>query len=302
MMFFRLIASHLSIIESFLMADRSLSLAAPQHSNLKSTVKNWLGQMSLAASPARGISLYKNPEAHPKKAIDRVIMSHLRHRALTEGRTKFFERLHKNFWAGDGGAVFSSNCDHRFEDLFLENQREDLEALNALWDPEKYNAILEVGANSGLLLDYLTRNLTGVQSAIGIDINEPQVKKNQQSTDFDPRVKFGHADGQQYVIENGKPNTLFVTNGGVMEYFTRQRLDEMLQHIAGNCGPALFFCSEPVAEGHDLESMKESIPFGEELSFSHNYTDLFESNGFQVSHQRSVIFEQWKMLTTIASI
>ena len=91
-----------------------------------------------------------------------------------------------------------------------------------------------------------------------------------------------------------------VSNGGVLEYFRRERLDEMLSHISRNLPSALFFASEPVACDHDWSSTAESIPFGDELSFSHNYKDLFESNGFEVLHQRATDFESWRMVATVA--
>jgi len=94
--------------------------------------------------------------------------------------------------------------------------------------------------------------------------------------------------------------TLFVSNGGVLEYFRRERLDEMLSHISSSLVPTTFFAVEPVATDHDWSKVTDSIPFGEELSFSHNYTDLFESNGFEILHQRAVEFDTWMMMATIA--
>ncbi len=160
--------------------------------------------------------------------------------------------------------------------------------------------IVEIGTNSGLLLQYLTENLVQVAHSTGLDINGEQIARNQQSGKFDPRIEFTKADGGQWISENAKPMTLFVSNGGVLEYFQREKLAEMLSHISSNCGPSIFFASEPVAVDHDFETSKQSIPFGEECSFSHNYKDVFESNGFHVVHQRAVMYESWKMMSTIA--
>ena len=119
-------------------------------------------------------------------------------------------------------------------------------------------------------------------------------------SEFDSRIKFSNADGGNWLLENGKANSLFVTNGGVLEYFRRERLNEMLTHISSNLPPSVFFAVEPVANDHDWAATTESVPFGEELSFSHNYSNLFESNGFEVLHQRAVQFDAWKMVATIA--
>ena len=75
----------------------------------------------------------------------------------------------------------------------------------------------------------------------------------------------------------------------------------MIRFIATDLSPAMFLAIEPVAEDH-AEENRSSVPFGEELSFSHNYRDLFESNGFEVVHQRAVLYEQWKMMATIAIV
>lgn len=227
-------------------------------------------------------------------------MAHLKRRAIRQNQADFFERLHIDFWQGEGGAVFSKNCDHRFEDLFLSKQKLDFDQLREIWNQRQPNHIVEFGCNSGLLLQHMTTELDGVQSSTGIEINAEQVRQNQESPEFDSRINFFNADGGEWLFNNGQANSLFVSNGGVLEYFRRERLDEMLTHISGKLGPAIFFAVEPVADDHDWSKTTESVPFGEELSFSHNYTDLFESNGFKIVHQRAVEFESWKMMATIA--
>ena len=140
-----------------------------------------------------------------------------------------------------------------------------------------------------------------MKTSSGIETSADQVRQYQSSSQFDSRIEFANADGGEWLLKNGVSNTLFVSNGGVLEYFRRERLNEMLTHISNNLGPAIFFAVEPVANDHDWNKTTESIPFGEELSFSHNYTDLFESNGFQVVHQRAVEFDSWNMMATIAT-
>lgn len=111
---------------------------------------------------------------------------------------------------------------------------------------------------------------------------------------------FECADAREWLYENGRANTLFVTNGGVMEYFRREQLNEMLQFISTELKPAMFFAVEPFAADHNWSTTTESIPFGVELSFSHNYRDLFASNGFDIVHQRPITYKSWRMVTTIA--
>ncbi|MDB2686828.1 class I SAM-dependent methyltransferase [Mariniblastus sp.] len=277
-----------------------LSIETTRKRSLKQSVKELAGQAAAILAPQKTKALFESPLSQPIAIQDKLIMAYLKRRAITSKQESFFEKLHLDFWQGEGGAQFSTNCDHRFQDLFLVKQKQDFEKLRAVWEVSQLNQIVEFGCNSGLLLQYMTTELPGLQSSTGIEINAHQVRQNQQSTEFDSRIEFSNEEGGQWLFENGKTNSLFVTNGGVLEYFRRERLDEMLTHISNKLGPAVFFAVEPVANDHDWSQTTESVPFGEELSFSHNYTDLFESNGFEILHQRAVQFDSWKMMATIA--
>ena len=280
--------------------NKPLSIEVARQLSLKTKTKNLLGIAAATVFPNRAKLLSECPISEPSGLLDKTMMSYLKRQAVVKGDEAFFERLHHEFWKGRGGEAFSANCDHRFHDLFLDRQKEDFLALQQLWSQSNANQIVEFGCNSGLVLGYLTRELSGVHAATGIEINQHQVDLNRASDDFDERIQFECTDGGDWLFENGKPSTLFVSNGGVLEYFRRERLDEMLQHISQNLKPALFFSVEPVAADHDWSKSTESIPFGEELSFSHNYTDLFESNGFEIVHQRATEFESWKWMATVA--
>ena len=281
--------------------NKTLSIDTAQQRNLKQSVKELLGTAFASFAIKRTDELFNSPVSQPAGIRDKLIMAHLKRRAVLANQSDFFERLHIDFWQGDGGAVFSKNCDHRFEDLFLAKQKIDFDHLRSICQKNQPKHIVEFGCNSGLLLQYMTTELQGIDSSTGIEINADQVRQNQSSSQFDSRIEFANADGGEWLLKNGVSNTLFVSNGGVLEYFRRERLNEMLTHISNNLGPAIFFAVEPVANDHDWNKTTESIPFGEELSFSHNYTDLFESNGFQVVHQRAVEFDSWKMVATIAT-
>jgi len=279
---------------------QQLSIQQLEKTSPKAAFKEMLSRAAVAAMPGRTRQLYRNPADNTESFTDKAIMFHLRQRAVEENRTAFLSRFHRAFWSGNNGADFSGNCDHRFEDLFLNKQKEDFKVLQQVWNPTNCRDIVEIGTNSGLLLQHLTQNLTDVEQSVGIDINPTQIERNQQSDKFDPRINFVCTDGQEWIKNNVQAGTLFVTNGGVLEYFQREALNAMVSQIASNAHPSIFYVSEPIANDHDVENNTNSIPFGEELSFSHNYRDLFESNGLKVLHQRDVVFEEWKMQVTIA--
>ncbi len=281
-------------------ATSTLSIAQVQRLTTSQYVKNWLGRMVATANPMQVRRLFRSPTVSPQGFTAKAIMFHLRRRAIAECRHGFLARFHKEFWASEHGAAFSGNCDHRFEDLFLAKQQQDYQQLESVLEQFPCSQIVELGANSGLLLQHLTTNLPGIERAIGIDINQEQISRNVAADHFDPRIQFLCTDGQKWVTENSRPSTLYVTNGGVLEYFRREKLDRMISHIAEHSGPSVFYCSEPVADDHDFNRQTDSIPFGDEFSFSHSYRDVFESNGFRILHQRAVHYESWRMQATIA--
>ncbi len=283
------------------MSNSLLTIQTAEKKSVKDQVKVGLGRAFSILFNGRANELANLPTSYPSGLVDKMLMAFLKEKARVGNDTDFFEQLHADFWQGHGGEVFSSNCDHRFDDLFLNHQAHDLELLANFWVKSECKHIVEIGCCSGLHLQHLTTLLHGVESAIGIDINPSQIKANNRNPKFDSRIRFISGDGGAWVMENAKPNTLFVTNGGVLEYFSRHRLNEIVNHISTNLGNAMFFTVEPVAADYDPNTTIESIPFGEELSFSHNYRDLFESNGLNVLHQRPVDFESWRMMTTIAS-
>lgn len=282
------------------MSDSLLSIQTAQAKSFKDHVKITLGQALSFLFHQRAAALASSPTSYPVVLKDKLLMAFLKEKARQSNDTVFFEQLHTDFWQGQGGEVFSANCDHRFSELFLERQATEFALLKKFWEQGDFKHIVEIGCCSGLHLQHLTTSLPEVVSAVGIDINPKQIKANQCNSGFDPRISFSSTDGGAWVIENAKPNTLFVTNGGVLEYFRPERLHEILNHISNSLCPAMLFTVEPVAIDYDADQMTESVPFGEELSFSHNYRNLYESNDFEVLHQRPVDYESWRMMATIA--
>lgn len=86
-----------------------------------------------------------------------------------------------------------------------------------------------------------------------------------------------------WVKENGQSHTIFVTSRGVLEYFTEPRLQELLKEING-LGKIIFVAIEPNGSDHNFETNPNSQIYGNEPSFSHNYSKLFKNAGFILWH------------------
>ena len=282
-----------------------LDMNKPMHTSMagpKTRLKIMLGSLIAKLDSRRAVANFRQPDADAG-VVDRLVLSYLTNRCVAESRTGFLERWHASFWSGEQGAVFSNNCDHRFQDLFLSKQQPDFLALKAhLQTHPNIDRIVEIGTCSGLFLEFLVNNLPQIRHAIGLDINEAQIAANLKK-ETSSVIQYFAGDAIHWINDNPAANTLYVSNGGVLEYFARPTLDTLLQGISQS-GPAMFYTSEPVAN-HQGE-FTESIPFGDELSFSHNYRDLFESNGYQCHYQRATDFvagcgSHYRMLVTIAS-
>jgi len=265
-----------------------------------SWTKDFIGKTLARVFPARRREIYRYPSSNPTSAIDRGILFHLKKRAVREGRNRFLQRLHADFWAGKNGSVFSTNCDHRFRTHFIAKQQADFKAISQAWQMNaSVRNIIEIGTCSGLLLQYLNENLRGIESITGIDINETQIRENQQRL-ANTRLQFHHANGIEWVMANAKPGTMFVTNGGVLEYFTQRDVEALFEFAGTKAAPSIVYCSEPISKDFDLEHDRESTPFGEELSFSHNYPKLLTEAGFTILNKGETYCENYRMLATLA--
>lgn len=282
------------------MTSASLLLKDGRNASTAESVKRLLGKILCRTFPQRSRSVYRTPTSHPSSFVDRGILYHLKQRALREGRDGFLTRLHADFWSGSAGERFSENCDYRFEDYFLSNQAEDFKAIQRAWDEHScIRNIVEIGTCSGLLLRYLKENLAVTGEITGIDINQAQIAQN-QSTYAGSGIEFYCGKGLDWVREHAKPKTMFVTNGGVLEYFSERDITKLFAFAACDASPSMVYCSEPIAVDFDLDKQMESVPFGDELSFSHNYPKLLADAGFKILSQRETQCEVYRTVATLA--
>jgi len=96
---------------------------------------------------------------------------------------------------------------------------------------------------------------------------------------------FEAADATQWIPEHASSNSVFVTNGGVFEYFLQEELETLFKFFADQRKPAAVALVETIGTDHNLEREKDSLIYGREMSFSHNYPHLLEQAGFTIKHQ-----------------
>jgi trans-aconitate methyltransferase len=141
---------------------------------------------------------------------------------------------------------------------------------------------VEIGCGDGNALTYCAERLPSLSEVIGLDINAAVIARNSAEQPAGGRLSFARAEARDWLIANPKPGTVVLSNGGVLEYFSRDNLDQLFQALAQS-PPAAIVLIEPVAPAHDLATQPDSFAFGHENSFSHNHAHRLRQAGFDVA-------------------
>ncbi|MBV7337255.1 class I SAM-dependent methyltransferase [Chloroflexi bacterium TSY] len=238
--------------------------------------------------PARAESIKRDEfsftSGQKRNWLDSLLRAGLIEQALAKGQSTTLEQYHYDFWQGERGHQYHSERQNRFEEIFLRHYAYLVDEINALVQTEPgYTTLCEIGSGSGQLLDYLAANVPAIERCIGIDLSEETTKTNQQ-TYSNPKLEFVAAGGLEWVEAHGQPNWIYLTHGGVLEYFSQENLELLLNHIGQTLAPAIFIAIEPVAVDHNLATELDSKPYGREFAFSHNYPHLFDKAHFHLKH------------------
>lgn len=247
-------------------------------------LKSLLGTIALRLFPQRAQRLAGRIGADDVRLIDRIILFGLKRNV---GEPAQLSRLHSRFWAGPAGVRFSERCAERFGAWFMAAHHgvvDEVEKMIAS-DPRRYVFLYEIGCGDGQVVHYLSQRLRTIQRFTGIDINAEVIARNKQ-TYTQSNLDFACGNAIDWISRHAHPGSIFISNGGVLEYFSEKDMTVLLQHIRRCLRPAAFAIIEPIADDHDLERETASRPFGREWSFSHNHKRLFEENGFHILYQR----------------
>lgn len=211
-------------------------------------------------------------------------------------------QYHVNFWSGDKATKYHQRIEGRLEDYFLPNFGHLIPMLLTFQKnyPE-FNTICEIGVGNAELIVELYRVLNGTDRFLGLDLSPSTTEINKERF-RETEIEFVAADAREWIPANAGPNWIYVTNGGVLEYFSETDLQLFLRKIAQHHSPALFVAIEPKGVDHDLEKSSSSAVYSNEHSFSHHYLYHFEAAGYCV-HQHFVrsATHQFEFQATVAS-
>ena len=242
-----------------------------------------IGQVAEVALPTLGreIDEVRNPD-RAAKLKQAIVYARLR-RAHARGDAAGMDDALSAFWKGrEGDRFHGSFAQTRFQH-FQEHHAPafDVLAEHIAANGGAFNRLVEIGCGDGQVLAECARRLPSVTQAVGIDINETVIARASAEYAHDPRLSFVNADARGWLTAHPQPGTVMVSNGGVLEYFAPDKVDELYQALALAL-PAAVVLVEPAAADHDLDRQPESYAFGREYSFSHNHRHRLAKAGFDV--------------------
>jgi len=258
---------------------------------MKELIKNILGNVLITLFPKKAASLEKRGLTiiDPKfNIVERQMRNAVLKNAESKNNFDKLSKIHSDYWVNQGIDVFSWN--NSFTSNFLPNCTFLLDIVKEKFfeNEIQFDTLVEIGTGNGDVLHYLETNFPKIDKFIGLDLSSEQIKINQEKYKENIRLEFVNSDVLEWVKKEGRKNTIFMTSNGVFEYFTEQQLREFVEYING-LGKVLFVVIEPTEIDHNFQQNPNSIIYGMEKSFSHNYVKIFKDYGFTIIHHSKKI-------------
>ncbi|MEC5128114.1 methyltransferase domain-containing protein [Verrucomicrobiales bacterium BCK34] len=226
----------------------------------------------------------KEPFANDANILNRLIRNGLYAKAFKQEDHVKLRNFFSHYW-GKEAAAFHEGWNDRFERMFLKHDVSVIHDLEKLISERKadepFRHLYEIGCGGGQVLTYLHDRFGNFTSLTGIDLGEEQIANNRKASTTQ-RTAFEAADANKWIPENAKSNSVILTNGGVFEYFLQSELEALFSFAAANLGPVAICLVETIATDHDLDKEPDSLVYGREMAFSHNYPQLLKAAGFSI--------------------
>ena len=251
---------------------------------VKRLLRVFLGKLfSIFAAPRAQLIRQGKLSGYPG-FVDRQIIAAWAHRCRRKNRPQDMSALQQWFWREQSGTAHHQATRDRFWAMWEAGHSQIFAMLISHVEahPGTYNTLVEIGCGEALLMPRLRERLPGLDRLIGLDLSPEQVERNSAANN-DPDTSFEAAEATSWALENAKPQTVYLTIGGVLEYFSQTELLALIKAITRT--PVAIALLEPVADDLDSATETESRPFGQERTFSHSYASLLESQGFEIDAQ-----------------
>lgn len=250
-------------------------------------IKLALGIVAISVMPALAARPPRQIFGDGTDRLGNLIRNGLLGQAFIKRDHAQLRRLLSAYW-GEYASKFHDDWDDRFERIFLGRDLEVLALLDS-WIVEKTDAgvpvehLYEIGCGGGRLLAFLADRYPALSSLNGVDLGSSRIEMNRANYP-DPRLQFHVADAVKWIPEHAKPGSILLTNGGVFEYFLEEELRHLFRWVALLREPSAILLIETIGTDHDLATERQSLVYGREMAFSHNYPHLLGEAGFTIRH------------------
>jgi len=260
---------------------------------MKNEIKKIFGTFLITLFPKKAARLEKRGLTIPDpkfNIIERQMRFAILNKAETKNNYDKLSKIHKEYWINKGTDVFAWN--NSFVTNFLPNCAFLLDILKDKFfqNEPQFDTLVEIGVGNGDVLHYLESNFPKINKFIGIDLSLEQIKINKDKYKEHAKLEFVQADVSEWIKKEGRKNTIFMTANGVFEYFTETQLRELIE-FSSSLGGVLFVVIEPTVIAQNFVENPNSIVYGIEKSFSHNYAKIFQDYGFTIHHHSKKVLQ-----------
>lgn len=265
----------------------------------KDALKLIIGRTAELAFPELGREIDETRNTARAPGLKRAILHARLRRAQSRGEIAVIESALAAFWKGDSGDRFHDNYAQERLNLFRERHSGVIDTFAGLFEHSgvHFSRLVEIGCGDGTVLAWCTERLPWIPEVTGLDINATVIERISAEQPPGGRLSFVNAEARDWLMANPRPGTVMLSNGGVLEYFSQDNLDRLLQTLALS-PPAAIVLIEPVSPDHDLRGQSESFVFGRESSFSHNHRYRLNKAGFDVvfSEEIQISNVRWMLM------
>jgi 2-polyprenyl-3-methyl-5-hydroxy-6-metoxy-1,4-benzoquinol methylase len=261
---------------------------------MKKYIKIIVGLILIIILPKRTRELIgKGVTVHAGARVkDRLIRYAILEKAKKKKDFETLSNFHQDYWINNGAQYFSSEYnDNILENFFIPKCSFLFDLLQDQLKKEsgKFNTLIEIGTGDGTILEHLSTKFPQINKFVGIDLSNSQIEVNKKVFSKNNKLEFIASDGLDWIKKNGHDHMIIVTSRGVLEYFTRSKLQAFFDQL-NKLGKIIFLAIEPTGVNHDFYKNPDSEIYGLENSFSHNYTQLFKNSGFVLWHKSEELF------------
>jgi SAM-dependent methyltransferase len=268
----------------------------------RSSFRRWLkvtvGRSVLHARPQL-VNRFEAGELPRGRFLERAALAALADQYRKAGTIDRLATQHAQFWSRqDLGELFYDRTAERLQrQLFSGRHRPALDTIEHELAAGGFHTLVEIGCGTGDVLAHLQTRLPGLKRCIGLDLNSVQIARNRRRFAARAQLEFLAEDVSDWVQRNAQPGIAYFSYGGVFEYFTQEKFQDLLASIADG-PPVLLALVEPIGMDHDMDSATDSVPFGREMSHSHAYPILVEAAGFEIAWRQESADQRsrWMML------